>query len=1145
MLARPRARTCGFDGSGGNEGMSETSFEPFSPTNKGERIVINVGGTRHETYIGTLHSVPDTRLYWITEKHTMSPEYDPDRQEYFFDRHPGLFSYILDYYRTGKLHCPADVCGPLFEEELLFWGIDEAVIEPCCWMNYQKHRDAEVNLQSFDSLDGDDERNSVQPSDVENQGQLGEQDSRHLERRSTLNSIMRKWTYWQPKVWSTLEEPNSSKAAQVIGLISMSLIAISVTTFCLETLEFFKNKGSIQYQFLEYLEIICVTWFTLEFVSRLIFSADKVAFFKSLMNWIDFCAIFPFFLELMLRKNNMRTIVVLRVVRITRLFRIFKLSRHSYGLQILGHTLKSSCRELFLLVFFLSIAVVIFSSLIYYAEKDRQADKFDSIPGSFWWSVVTMTTIGYGDIVPKTAPGKCVGIMCALCGVLVIALPIPVIVNNFSLYYSHAQARLRVSNKRKKPLLFGAANALRMTDPWMPNRLLQKQRSEQSDFTAILHSPRRTPLASPTPTIRQFAAISGANAVWNRGKEIGFKQAISRASPCPSINSSLNSRASVKTPPSSRRVSNHLTEENGASKHSSPTRGLPSQLPVIRLSPNYESPSINVSPPSTPSRTNSQIQSSVGSPFPLSPCAESSTFSQDLYTPKSSTCPSRQDLSPLQSPLFLCSPDKSTLSTCISDIMTTPSTPCSFSSSSSKLASPRGRMGRRNGICILGYQSRGPPRRKASTATRTRKTSTRSFLDSSDSQMSSRRDSRVFSNMSVAESRDERSCLVAPSPGVSKTLFEVSRRLETMMPEESPPERSPKPAARTTSVSNDSVRSAYSSRSSSPLVRQKATNATLESMSSQETDQPSEQHDGNEENVPKLESVMNGLIFKRRNRQKQEKGVEGFSCTVTPMSASLAGSGEAISGAPSIDVNEIKDSLKQKSSQDQMSFKSLEVFDRSSPNLTLQPINDNKNLKTKSLDDIRTNRKEKSESEGRNVISVSTSPSSPGLGKFQYTITCRKEAFVESRNASAEEREYQQGKEVIRPAVCFSGRRCKSADNNRQELQISEDIRHRAQSNDVELTISQQKSAPHLLSKSIDLVSKSFDKSPLVPRRYGFSARSPWASRLGHVHDSGVHSMSMSQNQETCTLDLQLDELPEGGYNDKEANNEKVHTTVQ
>ena len=74
---------------------------------------------------------------------------------------------------------------------------------------------SKVNLQSFDSIDGDEERNSIQPSDVENQAQMGEQEMRHHERRSTLNSIMRKWNYWQPKVWSTLEEPNSSKAAQV------------------------------------------------------------------------------------------------------------------------------------------------------------------------------------------------------------------------------------------------------------------------------------------------------------------------------------------------------------------------------------------------------------------------------------------------------------------------------------------------------------------------------------------------------------------------------------------------------------------------------------------------------------------------------------------------------------------------------------------------------------------------------------------------------------------------------------------------------------------------------------------------------------------------------------------------------------------
>ena len=68
------------------------------------------------------------RLFWISEQHytsTRSPEYSAEKKEYFFDRHPGVFAHIVNYYRTGKLHCPMDVCGPLFEEELSFWGIDE------------------------------------------------------------------------------------------------------------------------------------------------------------------------------------------------------------------------------------------------------------------------------------------------------------------------------------------------------------------------------------------------------------------------------------------------------------------------------------------------------------------------------------------------------------------------------------------------------------------------------------------------------------------------------------------------------------------------------------------------------------------------------------------------------------------------------------------------------------------------------------------------------------------------------------------------------------------------------------------------------------------------------------------------------------
>ncbi|XP_016309831.1 potassium voltage-gated channel subfamily C member 1-like [Sinocyclocheilus anshuiensis] len=115
-----------------------------------DRVVINVGGIRHKTYRSTLRTLPGTRLAWLAEPDAHSHfDYDAQIDEFFFDRHPGVFAHILNYYRTGKLHCPADVCGPLYEEELAFWGIDETDVEPCCWMTYRQHREAEEALDSF------------------------------------------------------------------------------------------------------------------------------------------------------------------------------------------------------------------------------------------------------------------------------------------------------------------------------------------------------------------------------------------------------------------------------------------------------------------------------------------------------------------------------------------------------------------------------------------------------------------------------------------------------------------------------------------------------------------------------------------------------------------------------------------------------------------------------------------------------------------------------------------------------------------------------------------------------------------------------------------------------------------------------------
>jgi len=86
-----------------------------------DRVTLNVGGIRHETCKATLKKIPATRLSRLTEALV---NYDPILNEYFYDRHPDVFEQVLNYYRTGKLHYPTDVCSPLFEEELEFWGLD-------------------------------------------------------------------------------------------------------------------------------------------------------------------------------------------------------------------------------------------------------------------------------------------------------------------------------------------------------------------------------------------------------------------------------------------------------------------------------------------------------------------------------------------------------------------------------------------------------------------------------------------------------------------------------------------------------------------------------------------------------------------------------------------------------------------------------------------------------------------------------------------------------------------------------------------------------------------------------------------------------------------------------------------------------------
>ena len=108
----------------------------------------------------------------------------------------------------------------------------------------------------------------------------------------------------------------------------------------------------------------------------------------------------------------------MRIFRLLRVVRLLKLTRYVAALRILGNTVISCQEQLIALIFLILISVILFSSSIYYIEKEANPEQFSSIPASFWWTIITMTTVGYGDMAPVTPLGRLVGqfALCLECG---------------------------------------------------------------------------------------------------------------------------------------------------------------------------------------------------------------------------------------------------------------------------------------------------------------------------------------------------------------------------------------------------------------------------------------------------------------------------------------------------------------------------------------------------------------------------------------------------------------------------------------------------------------------------------------------------------------------------------------------------------
>jgi len=199
------------------------------------------------------------------------------------------------------------------------------------------------------------------------------------------------------------------------------------------------------------LEIFCLLVFTVEWTLHFSFCPEKVKFLKRPLNLLNgllvVCMWISFGLEfakghLAANSTTRELYFVCKAVNMIRLVLFLRLEKQISTLRVLIMTIKGSIKELCLLLISFGMATMIFSTLIYYAEIHAD-DGFDSIQICMWWSVITMTTVGYGDYFPSTKIGYLVGVLCAVCGLLLLAMPIAIIASNFSEYYSHQKNRDR------------------------------------------------------------------------------------------------------------------------------------------------------------------------------------------------------------------------------------------------------------------------------------------------------------------------------------------------------------------------------------------------------------------------------------------------------------------------------------------------------------------------------------------------------------------------------------------------------------------------------------------------------------------------------------------------------------------------------
>lgn len=284
-------------------------------------------------------------------------------------------------------------------------------------------------------------------------------------------------------------DPTASRAARIFNYIFFSSILISISVLILESVA----NIAVQYHTeLRFAEIFFTALFTTEYLLRVwSYTATPPAgapsdtrtrrtephYIFSFHGIIDFLATAPFYFQIIFPGLD------LRFLRAVRMLRVLKLSHYNSALEDLYLAFYDERNSIFSAVYILAIAILITSCFAYYAESVVQPEKFGSIPDAMWWSIITLTTVGYGDVSPITPLGKVIGVFTAFAGVCTIAILTGIVATSFTnqltrkkvLFESHAREVIKSGGGKSE--LENLRKGLNLT-PQHANALIEKIKSE-------------------------------------------------------------------------------------------------------------------------------------------------------------------------------------------------------------------------------------------------------------------------------------------------------------------------------------------------------------------------------------------------------------------------------------------------------------------------------------------------------------------------------------------------------------------------------------------------------------------------------------------------------------------------------------------